>query len=950
MSERRDSFLRVALAGALLSSPVTVPAALAQQSLTPIEEVVVVGSRRAGRTATESPVPVDVLSGEDFDRQGSSDMDDLLRNLLPSYNVTRQPISDAATLTRPANLRGLPPDDTLILINGKRRHRAAVIAELGGSLSAGSQGPDLSMIPPLALQRVEVLRDGAAAQYGSDAIAGVINFVLKDDPSGFTIEGKYGEFMDSDTDDGQLRQLAGNLGVPLGPNGFANMTLQWSDSEPTGQNLQRSDAQGLIDTGLDAVAQPYAQIWGQPEIKDNWAFFLNSGIQVSDTLEVYGFGNYGERKVDGGFFYRNPNDRSGVFTGGSSVWDANGNGINDDTETIGLRAVMDTSMAGQGGPSGCPAVPTPGGSVYDGFTGSGYGSSNPGCFVFNAWDEGGFTPRFGADKITDISGVLGFRGTWDQLLEGLEYDVSVRLGQNEVEFYINNTLNPSLGPQSPRNFNLGKYVQTEQGYNIDFVYPYANDWFASDLNVAFGLEYRVEKFEIRQGDRDSWFAGPYAFQGSNGLVYGSDVQYDVNGDGTLDTVFTGGEPLAGLSIGANGFAGFGPEQVGDWDRGNWAGYVDLETDIIDPWTVSAAVRYEKFEDFGSTWNWKLATRYAITPDIAVRGSMSTGFRAPTPGQANVTKVSTITVDGVLQQRGQIPPTNPVAEALGGKALQEENANNFTLGGSWNVMDDLTVTVDWYYIELKERISQTGTIEIASLDINDFPNLVSQCPGITDVPTCLQFIGVPGAADLTSVSFFTNDFTTTTKGVDLIATYTHDWGDWGMTNFTAAWNYTETNVDKAGQATSRDRVIDLENFAPENRGIFTVQHMWRDLSLLFRGSYYDDWTVGDWSDDPSVIVGTEPDGTPIINNKQANVDCQLGRDKCYSGEWIFDAEASYTFRDHYTVVLGAQNIFDEKGPVDDDNKSGTIGSGNHYDTSTPWGFDGGFWYLRLRAEF
>jgi iron complex outermembrane receptor protein len=944
MNGSRDSLLRVALTGALLISPVAVPAALAQDSAEAIEEVVVVGSRRAGRSATDAAVPVDVLSGEDIANQGTSDMDDMLRNLLPSYNVTRQPISDAATLTRPANLRGLPPDNTLILINGKRRHRGAVIAELGGSLSAGSQGPDLAMIPGLAIERVEVLRDGAAAQYGSDAIAGVINFVLKDNPTGLTFEGKYGEFYEDSED---LKELSANIGMPLGDNGFANATLQWSESEPTSRSLQRTDAAGLIATGNSDVRQPYAQIWGAPEIKDDWAFFFNSGIELSDNQEIYGFGNYGERKVDGGFFFRNPNDRDGVFTSGAATYDTNGDGLPDrdadgDPLNVDLRAIMDTANVGLGGSSGCSAVPTPGGSTFDGFNGSAYQAANPGCFIFNSLDEGGFTPQFGG-KVEDISGVVGVRGSFDS---GLEYDVSISLGRNEIQFAINNTLNPSLGPQSPRDFDLGKYIQTEQNYNMDFVYPLELDFFYSPLNVAWGVEYRDETFEIRQGSEESWVAGDYAFQGSNGLTYNGNVQYDVNGDGTQDTVFTDGIALAGMSIGANGFAGFSPSQVGEFDRANWAGYLDLETDVTERWTVGAAVRYEDFDDFGSTTNGKVSTRFAFTEDIAIRGSYSTGFRAPTPGQSNVTKVSTITVDGILQQRGQIPPDNPLAAAFGGEPLKEEEATNYTLGAVWDITDTLSLTVDYFRIEMDDRISQTGTIDIADEDINDYPGLGSQCPGINSVPQCLQDIGIPGAADLSSISFFTNDFETTTQGVDVIATYVHDWDRWGLTNFTAAWNYTETEVDDAGSEVSRERVAELENFNPENRGIFTINHTIGDFRFMTRFSYYDEWTNAEDTDsDPSTI---NPDGS--IDNTNYNIVCGINLDKCYDDEWIVDVEASYTMNDRYTFTVGAQNVLDESGPEDLDNKDGTIGSGNKYDTGSPFGFDGGFWYLRLRADF
>jgi iron complex outermembrane receptor protein len=946
----QDSLLRIALTSALLISPVAVPAAMAQDSAEAIEEVVVTGSRRAGRSATQSAVPVDVLTGDDIANQGTSDMDDMLRNLLPSYNVSRQPISDAATLTRPATLRGLPPDNTLILINGKRRHRGAVIAELGGSLAAGSQGPDLAMIPGLAIERVEVLRDGAAAQYGSDAIAGVINFILKDNPTGLTFEGKYGEFYEDSED---LKELGVNLGMPLGDNGFANATLQWSESEPTSRSVQRDDAAGLIADGNDDVRQPYAQIWGAPEIKDDWAFFFNSGIELSDNQEIYGFGNYGERKVDGGFFFRNPNSRSGVFTSGSATYDLNGNGnpvLDPDEDTgfanVDLRAIMDTANVGQGGPSGCAAVPSPGSSTFDGFNGSAYQTANPGCFIFNSLDEGGFTPQFGG-KVEDISGVAGVRGSFDS---GLEYDVSISLGRNEIQYQINNTLNPSLGPASPRDFDLGKYIQTEQNYNADFVYPLELDIFYSPLNVAWGVEYRDETFEIRQGSAESWEAGDYAFQGSNGLTYDGNVQYDVNGDGGLDTVFTDGLALAGMSIGANGFAGFSPSQVGEFDRANWAGYLDLETDVTERWTVGMAVRYEDFDDFGDTTNGKISTRYAITDDIAVRGSYSTGFRAPTPGQSNVTKVSTITVNGELQQRGQIPPDNPLAQAFGGEALKEEEATNYTLGAVWDITDSLSLTVDYFRIEMDDRISQTGTIDIADEDINDYPNLGNQCPGINSVPQCLQDIGVPGAADLSSISFYTNDFETTTQGVDVIATYVHDWDRWGLTNFTAAWNWTETEVDDAGSEVSRERVAELENYNPENRGIFTINHMIGNFRFMTRFSYYDEFTnAADTSDDPNVV---NADGS--IDNTNYKLDCNVDFtaayfDKCYDDEWIVDVEASYTLDDRYTFTVGAQNVLDESGPKDLDNGDG-VGSGNKYDTASPFGFDGGFWYMRVRADF
>ncbi len=337
--------LPTAIALGLLAPAGFAPVAYGQQADDIVEEIVTIGSRRPARSASDSSVPVDVISGDEFVNMGFADLDEMLRTSVPSYNVTRQSISDAATIVRPATLRGLPPDNVLVLVNGKRRHRSGVIAELGGSLAAGSQGADISAIPALAFRNTEILRDGAAAQYGSDAIAGVINFNLKEDADGFTLEARTGEFGEGD---GQLTQIMTNFGLPLGPNGFANVTASWMEQDPTSRSTQRTDAATLIASGNTAqrnsIRQPYAQVWGGPEYRDNWNIFINSGIQVDDTTEVYAFGNVGARETEGGFFYRNPNSRSGVYTNGTT------------------RAIVDTNIsAGQTGiTSNCPALTSPG--------------------------------------------------------------------------------------------------------------------------------------------------------------------------------------------------------------------------------------------------------------------------------------------------------------------------------------------------------------------------------------------------------------------------------------------------------------------------------------------------------------------------------------------------------------------------------------------------------------
>jgi iron complex outermembrane receptor protein len=906
------------------------PVANAQQgpSSDEIEEIITTGTRRAERTVSESSVPIDVISGQEFENMGTADMDDMLRNTVPSYNVTRQSISDAATLVRPANLRGLPPDNSLILVNGKRRHRSGVIAELGGSLAAGSQGADISAIPALAIRQTEILRDGAAAQYGSDAIAGVINFHLKEDSSGFTAEARTGEFFEGD---GTMYQLMANAGLPLGPNGFANVTFSYMEQDRTTRSTQRTDAEVLIASGNADVPQPISQAYGAPEYRDNFNIFVNSGIQLTDSQELYIFGNVGGRETEDAFFFRNPNDRAGTYTNN------------------GIRAVVDTTIerGDMNEISNCPALPSPG-SGGDGqpldpdvvaTDAAAIAALPANCWLLNQLVPGGYTPQFGG-KLNDSSIVGGIRGEMDN---GLSYDFSASYGRNAVEFFLKNTWNPALGPDGivngelQRDFEIGSYVQTETNFNMDFVYPIDLDIFASDLNVAFGAEYRDEVFQITIGEENSWAEGRFAFQSGRGTNFYSD----------------GTTPIADLSVGAHGFAGFSPAQAGAFGRSNIAFYTEVEADVVENFTLAVAARFEDFEDFGDTTNGKISARWAVTDALAFRGSASTGFRAPTPGQSNVTKVSTITVQGELQQQGQIPPTNPIAAFLGAEPLGPEEAVNLSAGLVWDVSDTLNLTLDFFRIDLDDRIAATGTINIAGEPVPagvDCPD--AQANPNASLANCLQELGVPGASTLSSVSFYTNDFETTTTGVDLVATYNTDFGSAGTGSLTAAWNWTETEVEDAGEEVSRNRVVDLEHYNPKNRGIFTYNHFLNDWRFLVRASYYDEWISSDFSGDLTPR-GADGTGYTIDCAATPNTGPSGGlnfNDLCYPDHWIFDIEAAYNVTDNWTAVVGVQNVFDEFGPVDKNNLDNTIGSGNTYATSTPFGFEGGFWYFRVRADF
>ena len=404
------------------------------------DEVVVVGSRAQPRSATESTVPIDAIPSEDFAGQAGTDIGDQLRTIVPSYNVNPQPVGDAGRLIRPANLRGLAPDHTLVLVNGKRRHRGAVITWIGNGVADGAQGPDISTIPAIALRQIEVLRDGAAAQYGSDAIAGVLNFLLKDDRSGGSLElhsGGYG------AGDGGTYTVAGNVGLPLGQTGFANLSVEYGNAGRTSRSVQRDDAALLVAAGNDAVADP-AQIWGSPRVDDNVKLWGNFGHLFASGVQAYGYANYASRRVASGFFFRNPNTRAAVFSA-------------DRGQSLLIGDMLDARDGTPDRSANCPAVPVSGGRPDQAALARVV--ADPHCFSFQERFPGGFTPQFGGD-VLDTSLVAGLRG---QFAGSMLWDVSARTGSSQADFFIDDTVNASLGPATPTSFDPGSTDRTRSG-------------------------------------------------------------------------------------------------------------------------------------------------------------------------------------------------------------------------------------------------------------------------------------------------------------------------------------------------------------------------------------------------------------------------------------------------------------------------------------------------------
>ena len=446
---------------------------------TELPSVIVTGTRVKGRSPTESMSPIDVFNAVDLERQSSFDFTDQLSNIAPAFNSQRFPIADGTAFIRPANLRNLPPDETLVLVNGKRRHRSALInlqAEPFGTVNQGAQAVDFALFPSAAIRGVEVLRDGASAQYGSDAIAGVINIILNDNPEGVSISSQYGSTYEGD---GDRFHSSLNLGLPLGNDGFFNLTAEYFDGNHTSRGSARPDAVAVGQAvGIDQVPfKGLGQRWGSPDSKGLLTFF-NGETALTDNSRIYAFGSYSDEEFASSFFYRDPVGVPGVTPRGTLQVDADGDGLPDPV----AQSIIDSILAAGLNPSTFVTA--------DPSSPSGFVALNP---IFSRF-PGGYTPTFGAD-IQDYEAVLGARGELDS---GLRWDFSGRYGENQVIYRLVNSINPSLGSNSPIEFTPGKLEQRERGINADFVYPLDNQLFATPLNIAFGGEWRRVEVPVKR--------------------------------------------------------------------------------------------------------------------------------------------------------------------------------------------------------------------------------------------------------------------------------------------------------------------------------------------------------------------------------------------------------------------------------------------------------------------
>ncbi|MEM7353825.1 MAG: TonB-dependent receptor [Acidobacteriota bacterium] len=765
---------------------------------TEIEEtIVVLGSRSTEpRSITDSPVPVDVISGDDFNNLGNSaDLTDNLKTLVPSYTATPA-TGDGSAFVRPTSLRGTAPDQTLVLVNGKRRHRSALVQFFAPAAGNGAHGVDVGMIPGIAIKRVEVLRDGAAAQYGSDAIAGVINFEMKDASEGAEIQLQYGQHYEGE----ESLKVGVNAGFPLPNNGFFNVSLEHVDNDALSRGVQRPDAQALIDAGVQGVGSdapfgdaPLVQTWGRPETAGT-RLFINGGLLVGSNAQLYFHGNFADTEGRYRFFYRNPNHPS----------------------LVPLRA--------------------------QGFTGL----------------PAGYTPFLDGDQ-TDTSLVTGVTGLFDN---GITYDFSASYGKNELDYFLNNTINQDLGlvggNPAQRDFDVGGYEQEEFNLNADF-----SKQLRDNLHLAFGAEWREETY-----------------------------------------IAVAGEPSSFFGAGSNGLKGISNSDAGSFSRDNIAVYVDLEHDVNDSFLMQYALRYEDFSDFGDTLNWKIATRYTVNPKFTLRGAVSTGFHAPTPGQANV-RTTITTFDGVtgLQvEEGLVPSTSPLVAAVGGAALTEETSVNFSGGFSADLGSKTVLTVDAYKIDVDDRIYRTG-----------------------DIP-------VPGTTSQT-ISFYTNALDVESQGFDIVLTSRSDWSSSSSTDWALAFGFNEVEV--VGQSpvggvnpVSEGIIEDIENNYPNERFVLTADTSFGEAwNFLARVNYY-----GKHFDERGRI------GAAVAPSAEI-------------GETIYvDVELGFDITEKVRLAFGGINVLDEFVDEIFPPFSNRQSVGLQYPRRSAANYEGGSWYLRSTFKF
>lgn len=792
------SSLFLAASGAALLIAGAASAQETPDDATSVDDIVVTGSRVPNRSRLDTLAPVDVVTAETLSTRGTTEFAAALAQSVPSLVFARPSVVDGTDSIRPATLRGLSPDQTLVLLNGTRRHASALV-NVNGSIGRGSAAVDLNAIPTGALDRVEVLRDGASAQYGSDAIAGVINLRLKEAREGGGASVTYGQYFttvetargERDETDGRTVTASAWQGFGLGSDGFLTLSAEYLNREPT----NRSDYDPRVTpTAITARA-------GDPKV-EQWTVFANAGKSLNADWEAYGWAGYQDRDSESAAFPRLPNNANNVV------------------------------------------------SIY----------------------PNGFLPKIAVNS-QDLSLAGGVKGE----IAGWSADISLVYGRNALDFRTEDSLNSTYGSASPTSFDSGGLTYDQLVFGADFTRQFEVG-LTGPLNFAWGLEARREGYKIDAGQPESWNRGPL---GSNTALAG----------------------------GAQGFVGFQPSNAVDEDRDAVALYADVEIPLTEKFTVEGALRVEDYSDFGDAQTGKLAARYDFSPNFALRGSISTGFRAPSLQQSFFTSTSSVIQNGAVVETGTFPATSAVATALGAKALKPETSTNYSLGAVVR-LGDFDLTVDAYKITIEDQIVLSELIN---------RSFSPQVAGLLDP------LGVQAAR------FFLNGVTTETEGVDIVGRYrlrTESAGNW---DFTVAANVNDVSVTKLPTSSSvlnpvptlfaRSRILTIEEGTPDTKVSGSV-----------------DWSLGRW--------GATARATYYADVLQPG--STAASDYSTGAKTTLDLEGRLQVTDRVGLAVGVDNVFDEYPDFVPEtlNSNGVLG----FPYYSPFGFNGRYGYARLSVKW
>ena len=817
-------------------------------------QIVVTGTRSADRTALETAVPVDVFPVAELTETGRTELNQILAATVPSFNFNQTSISDGSDIIRPATLRGLSPDQTLVLVNSKRRHSSSLV-NINGTVGRGSSAVDLNSIPTAAIGSVQVLRDGASAQYGSDAIAGVINVLLKEEASGGGVNARYGAFVTDidgqgrDAVDGETLQISGWKGFAIGEDGFLTLSAEYKDRNPSNRAGLDPRPQYITPGGVsDPRETTFNRLnhnWGNGNAED-FSVFANAGYDLASGWELYGWAGYQDREAESTGFYRRSSDSAPS-------------------------------------PLGTRSTPRNLTEIY----------------------PDGFLPTIVGD-VTDLSAGGGIRGE----LGGWDTDFSVVYGSNELDYSVVNTLNASLGPVSQTEFDAGALEYSQTVINANATQTFDN-LLPGDTTVSFGLEFRDEGFQITAGEPNSYIQGGY--RGIPGVNYDPVVGVNVPADFDINDAGTYPDPFdenfgVGFAGGSQVFAGFTPQSEVDAGRDNIGIYADVEWEPNAQTLISAAVRFEDYSDFGDTFTGKLTGRYDFTDTFAVRGAVSTGFRAPSLQQQFFTATSTNFIDGVPFEIGTFPAESAAAISLGAQPLDAEESTSFSAGLVITPQENFFVTIDAYSIDIEDQI------------------FLSENLGGAEVDAVLANAGVTGVGRL---RFFQNGIETETRGVDVVARYDWDLGELGELGLSGAFNFSEVEVTNVPVNTvlpnltlfSRDNRLTFEESAPETKLILSADYQWKDATINARATRYGE------------VV--DPSNTPA-------------NDYTLEAAWILDASVDVAMTDKVTLGFGVDNVLDQ---YPTETPAGQDFNGIFpFSARSPFGFAGRFVYARAALNF